>query len=361
MSARGFDISSELIESFSANVRTEIPHLTLNIAYRELHDDLKRDGAFNRSAGWLVGRIVLNTAMLAGSFILLANAQSLLMLLAAAALLALSMVQIGFIGHDAQHGQLTSNKKLQHWLSLIHWNLLTGLSAGWWTEKHVAHHAHANVPGKDPDMYALLCFSREDAPHKQGLARMIARRQVWWYIPLLSTAATYFRALSLEYLIKKRAPGSLLELGMILLHYIVFLSLVLHVAAPMQAIAFIVLSYLFTGLYMGIVFSTNHVGMPLSSGKGEHRLVAQVAHTRNVATSRLGDFLFGGLNYQIEHHLFPTLPRHQLRKASRLVKAFCDAQHLPYHCCSMAAACREIHASLHEAGMPLRSAKELPC
>jgi fatty acid desaturase len=301
-----------------------------NAAYRDLHDELKREGLLDCTPAWYACRILANFAILTVSISLLLNAQALATFCAAALLLAFAMVQIGFIGHDVQHGQVLRNHRVRQFLGLIHWNLLTGLSHGWWQDKHTRHHLHTNIHGYDPDMYAVLTFSAAEALHKQGWFRTIARYQLWFYVPLLGCIAAYFRVLSVAFLLKQRPRGFGIELLLIGLHHIGYFSLVLYVLPPLPALGFVALNYFATGLYMGAVFSPNHMAMPLAyPAPSEKRLHSQLNSTRNIATGRFGDFLFGGLNYQIEHHLFPSLPRPRLREASRFVREFCERHELP--------------------------------
>jgi fatty acid desaturase len=80
----------------------------------------------------------------------------------------------------------------------------------------------------------------------------------------------------------------------------------------------------------------------------------QVVTARNVRASRYTDFLYGGLNYQIEHHLFPTMPQNQLREARTIVMEFCRAQHIPYYETGFLRSQVEVLRHLHAVGAPLR-------
>jgi fatty acid desaturase len=81
-----------------------------------------------------------------------------------------------------------------------------------------------------------------------------------------------------------------------------------------------------------------------------------VLTSRNVRGSRLVDFALGGLNYQIEHHLFPSMPRPSLRRAQPLVRAFCAERRLAYSESSVFGSFVEALRHLHAAGAPLRQA-----
>jgi fatty acid desaturase len=111
------------------------------------------------------------------------------------------------------------------------------------------------------------------------------------------------------------------------------------------------------GLYLGCAFAPNHKGMPtLTEADQLDFLRRQVLTSRNVAGSRLVDFVLGGLNYQIEHHLFPNMPRPNLRRAQPLIRAFCQQHDLPYTEASMFGSYAEAVRHLHAVGAPLRPA-----
>lgn len=323
------------------------------MAFRALRDELRRSGFLKCDPAWYAWRMVGNFLVLAISFCLLARAQGVVLPCLSALLLAFAFVQIGFVAHDAQHGQVARHRAARLWLALVHWNLLTGISQSWWQDRHMRHHLNPNLEGSDPDMYPMLTYSKEQALRRQGLTRVIARRQLWWYLPLLACVAVYFRCLSLAYLLQRRQSGYVRELVLLGLHHVLYFGLILHFLAPWSALGFVLLNCAATGWYMGAVFSTNHSAMPLAM-PGLGRL-DQLRSTRNVTTGRLGDFLFGGLNYQIEHHLFPSMPRSHLRQAASHVRVFCERNGLPYHRCGLGSAYQAIAADLHAVGEPLRN------
>jgi fatty acid desaturase len=129
------------------------------------------------------------------------------------------------------------------------------------------------------------------------------------------------------------------------------------VLSPLQAVAFLVVQQGLFGLYLGCAFAPNHKGMPtLTEADQLDFLRRQVLTSRNVAGSRPVDLVLGGLNYQIEHHLFPTMPRPNLRRAQPLVRAFCAQHGLPYTQASLFGSYAQAIRHLHTVGTPLRSA-----
>ena len=123
----------------------------------------------------------------------------------------------------------------------------------------------------------------------------------------------------------------------------------------MQAVLFIAVHRGLFGMYMVSIFAPNHKAMPVLDRDSQldflHR---QVLTSRNVIAHPITDFWYGGLNYQIEHHLFPSMPRNKLREVQVIVKAFCRAHSIAYHETSVLQSYREILQHLHEVGAPLR-------
>jgi fatty acid desaturase len=129
------------------------------------------------------------------------------------------------------------------------------------------------------------------------------------------------------------------------------------VLSPLQAVAFVVVQQGLFGLYLGCGFAPNHKGMPtLTHADQLDFLRRQVLTSRNVGGSRLVDFMLGGLNYQIEHHLFPNMPRPNLGRAQPLIRAFCQQHGLPYTEASLFGSYAQAIRHLHTVGAPLRPA-----
>lgn len=82
--------------------------------------------------------------------------------------------------------------------------------------------------------------------------------------------------------------------------------------------------------------------------------------SRNIRGGWLTDLLSGSLNYQIEHHLFPAMPRNQLRRAHLIVRQFCEQEGVAYHETSVLGSYRELLGFLHQVGAPLRSPRKNP-
>ena len=326
--------------------------------YALLSGQLKQAGLLDRRRGYYAARIGLNLALLAvglAAFVVLGDSWWQLL---TAAYLAVVATQLTFVGHDAGHRQIFRSRRANDLVGLFHGNLLVGISFGWWVPKHNAHHSNPNDEELDPDIgIAVLAFTAAQARGKQGLGRVIARSQAVLFFPLLLLEAGHLHVASVKAILKGRGRANVAEALLLLVHLAVYLTALLLVLTPVQALAFALVQQGLFGLYLGCSFAPNHKGMPtLTQADQLDFLRRQVLTSRNVRGSRLVDFLLGGLNYQIEHHLFPTMPRPNLRRAQPLVRALCHHHDLPYAEASLVGSYTQALRHLHAVGAPLRAA-----
>jgi fatty acid desaturase len=253
--------------------------------------------------------------------------------LAVAPLVGMMFTQMGFIGHDAGHNQVFGTRRRNRMLGLTVGNALIGLSFGWWVPKHNAHHAHPNEVGRDPDIGEGIALASYDAAgNARGpIASWMARWQAPLFFPLMLLRSGGMHVLGIKRLMGRRDHASAVEASLIMLHAALYLTVVLWVLSPLKALAFIAVQQSVFSLYLGISFAPNHKGMPvIESAAATGFARRQVVTARNIRGGRFTTFLLGGLNYQIEHHLFPSMPRPSLRRAQELVRDFCAATDLGY-------------------------------
>jgi fatty acid desaturase len=327
--------------------------------YTQLSRQIKQAGLLERRHGWYAARIGLNLLLLAAGWAAFAILGESWWQLLTAAYLAVVFTQLAFVGHDAGHRQIFRSRRANDLVGLVHANLLTGIGFGWWVPKHNAHHTNPNHEDLDPDIsIAALAFTPDQASSKHGLVRMIARYQAWLFFPLLLLEAAHLHLASAKAIIRGgHSRANLLEGLLLLIHVATYLAALLVVLSPLQAVLFLAVQQGLFGLYLGCAFAPNHKGMPTLTQADElDFLRRQVLTSRNVTGSRPVDFVLGGLNYQIEHHLFPNMPRPNLRRAQPLVRAFCHQHGLPYTEASLVGSYAEAIRHLHTVGAPLRAA-----
>jgi fatty acid desaturase len=327
--------------------------------YTVLSRQVRQAGLLERRRGWYGARIGLNLVLLAGGWAAVVVIGGSWWQLVVAAFLAVVFTQLAFIGHDAGHRQLFRSRAANDLVGLLHANLLVGVSFEWWVAKHNRHHTNPNHEDLDPDIsITALAFTADQASAKHGLVRLVARYQGWLFFPLLLLEAAHLHVASVKAVLRGGwGRANLVEGGLLVAHLAVYLTVLVLVLPPLPALGFLVVHQGLFGLYLGCAFAPNHKGMPTLTAADELDFVRrQVLTSRNVRGSRLVDVVLGGLNYQIEHHLFPSMPRPNLRAAQPLIRAFCHHHDLAYAEASLVGSYAQAVRHLHAVGAPLRPA-----
>jgi fatty acid desaturase len=319
------------VSQFDAGQRPQ-PASARGSEYAMLSRRVQRAGLLDRRLRYYTWKIALTALALAAgwtAFVVLGNSW---WQLGIAVFLAVVFAQIGFIGHDAGHRQVFRTRRANYVLGVLCGNLATGLSCGWWTSKHNRHHAHPNTEDADPDiMLSVLAFSGARARASRGIQRLVFRYQAYLLVPMLFFEAISLHASSIRAMTRRVCRNRAWEAALLGVHVAVYLTAIFLVLSPVRAVAFIVVQQGLFGFYLGCSFAPNHKGMPvLVAGDKTDFLRRQVLTSRNVRGGWLTDFALGGLNYQIEHHLFPSMPRPSLRRSQALVAAFCAENDVPY-------------------------------
>jgi fatty acid desaturase len=272
-----------------------------------------------------------------------------------AVFLGLMFTQLGFVGHDAGHQEVFRSRRANRYLGLGVGNVLIGMSFGWWVPKHSAHHAHPNESGRDPDVgdvVVVVTPSANGQPAGGGpITRALARWQAPLFFPLMVLRSTGIHVLGVQRLVLQRNRAAGVELALLALHSALYLTIIFWVLSPLKAVVFIVVQQAVFSVYLGCSFAPNHKGMPMIDPDSQLSFARrQVITSRNVAGGWFTNVLLGGLNFQIEHHLFPSMPRPNLSRAQGIVRAFCLDNDLSYREDSLTASYRQTIRFLQEAG-----------
>jgi fatty acid desaturase len=265
--------------------------------------------------------------------------------------------QMGFLGHDVGHLQVTKNATRMRILGLVDGNLMGGMSFGWWVSKHNAHHAHPNDLESDPDVRAgVLVFDAAQAGGRQGLLGWTTRHQALLFFPFLLGEAVNLHVASARELFKAGLRQRVPEAVLMITHFVLYAVLLLTTLTWFQALLFLAIHKGVQGLYLGCSFAPNHKGMPmLDAEQAADPLLRQVLTSRNIRGGPFIDTALGGLNYQIEHHLFPSMPRANLRRAQPVVQRFCSDRGIPYLEVGVIASYVASVGHLHTVGADLRA------
>jgi fatty acid desaturase len=321
-------------------------------SYRALAEKVRSDSLLVRRPGLCGIRMALVGLALcagwSGVFIMRGSWA----VLGVAAFLAVVFVQVVFVGHDVGHRQVFGSWRANRLTGLVAGDLVTGLSFGWWVPKHNAHHAHPNQVDRDPDIGAgVVTFTAEIANRRTVLSRFLLRHQAGLFFPLLTLEAIALHVASIQTLARRRDRAAFVEGLLLATHAVTYLGLIFWLMPVTHAIAFMVVQQAVFGFYLGCSFAPSHKGMPILSYDSEESFLArQVMTSRNITGGRFTTLLLGGLNYQIEHHLFPTMPRRNLAKAQCIVQDFCVTHGLSYEQCGLISSYRLALSHLHRVG-----------
>jgi fatty acid desaturase len=299
--------------------------------YGQLLALVQRAGLLHRSVTAYVRRfLALGGAALAGlgAFVWLGDSWWQLVVAAYAGGL---LAQLGFLGHDAGHQQIFSSRRSNDRLGLVLSNLGVGLSYNWWVDKHNRHHRHPNEVGHDPDVERnVLAWTQSQARAQRGVLRIVARHQDVFFFPLLLLEGWNLHVAAARTLLQ-RPRRHATELMLLSVHVLVTVTVLLTFLSPWRALAFVAVQQSVFGLYLGSTFAPNHKGMQIVDGTARPDFLRrQVLTSRNIKGSSVLTAAFGSLNYQIEHHLFPSMPSRNLSRCRPLVMEFCAAQGVPY-------------------------------
>jgi fatty acid desaturase len=327
-------------------------------AYRRLRKAVVDAGLLERRYGYYLFRTLLSFAFVAAALALAfvvpsGLGWSVLVTLA----LGIAFAQVAMMGHDSGHHAVFKRARPNWLLGQLSFSLTLGLSFWYWRNRHNQHHVETNDEADDPDLAGggLFTLSEREAASKTGWRRWVVQRQAYLFWPAVVLALSIFiRAEGWWFaLTRLSGPRRLVELMLLVTHHVVWALPVLALGWGWLGVYFG--AQLVAGAYLSMIIAPNHKGMPVwAAGQKLTFLERQVISTRNITPSPLTDFLFGGLNYQIEHHLFPTIPRANMGKAREIVKPFCAAQGLPYDEMGAWASYRMMFAAFDEVGRAAR-------
>jgi fatty acid desaturase len=327
--------------------------------YAELKQLIREKGLLDKQPAYYTYKILFTLCLLALSVAFLVIITNPWLQVLNAAFAAFVFNQVGFIGHDLGHRQLFRGAR-KNMIGIHIFTLLLGISGELWIRTHNQHHSNPNNSDLDPDIdVPVLAFTREEARSKQGIARFILKYQAYFYVPLTCLLPFAQHGRGIQFLLHRRGKHTAAEALCMAIHFVLYIGLPVYFLTLWQAVLIVVIHQGLYGLLMASVFAPNHKGMPvLDKDSRLDFLHRQVLTSRNVRAHPLTDFWYGGLNYQIEHHLFPSMPRNKLGEAQTIVKAFCHARSIPYQETGLLESYQSILQYLHEISAVLRDGTE---
>lgn len=317
--------------------------------YSELLGIVRQAGLLKPRRCYYARLLAVNAALLLICSVAFARLGDTWWQLVIAAVLGVVFTQFGIIAHDAGHRQVARSRRANYLLGALCTDLVIGFSFAWWVDKHRRHHAYPNHEGLDPDIGSkVISFYPAAAAGRRGFTLVVCRYQAPIVALALPFQAFGMRIASIRSLLSGCSWRRHTELALLLANLSLYLTAVFLVLSPWRAIWFVFVHQGVMGTYFSVLFAPNHKGMPRTTGAvSSDFFTRQVTASRNVRHGLIADIAFGGLNYQIEHHLFPSMPRPWLKRAAPLVREFCQQHDTPYVEMTVARSYRQVFEYLH--------------
>ncbi|GAB2234303.1 hypothetical protein Droror1_Dr00003550 [Drosera rotundifolia] len=275
----------------------------------------------------------------------------------------------GWIGHDSSHYQTMASPRYNRLAQLLSANCLLGVSTAYWKWNHNAHHIACNSLEFDPDIQHVPVFAVSTEFFRSltskfydrkmsfdRVSRFLVSYQHWTFYPVLCFSRIHLWVQSAIMLLSKRdVPDRGVEILSVLVFWVWYPLLVSRLPNWGERIAFLVVSFAVVGIQQ-LQFSLNHfsTSVYLGAPSGNDWFEKQTSGSLDISCPSWMDWFHGGLQFQIEHHLFPRLPRNQLRKISTFVKQLCATHNLSYNCASFSKANAMTIQTLHAAALKAR-------
>ncbi|RCH78530.1 hypothetical protein CU098_001681, partial [Rhizopus stolonifer] len=328
-----------------AKIQEHLDNENIRKAYRRLETDLKARGLFKCNY-WNYARECCRCTMLFSlSLWFTLKGTATWHYLTGALFMAMFWHQLVFTAHDAGHNEITGKTDIDHFIGVFIADFIGGLSLGWWKDNHNVHHIVTNHPEHDPDIQHLpfLAISTKFFNHLystyykkvlyfDSVARFFIKYQHYLYYLILSFGRFNLHRLSFVYLFTvKDVRTRKLELVGITCFFVWFGSLISTLPNWKIRMAYIFVSYMLT-FPLHVQITLSHFGMSTEDkGANEPFPSKMLRTTMDVDCPEWLDWFHGGLQYQAVHHLFPRIPRHNLRQCVPFIRQFCDEVGLHYY------------------------------
>jgi len=317
--------------------------------HRDIRQQLLARGLFKTENAFYIKLAVWLACLFFGALFMTICRPSLGEHLIGAALMAAFWQQVAFFGHDIGHNAIFHDRQWDLMVGIIMGNTTGGISLAWWKRSHNVHHVVCNSIENDPDIQHLPVFALDEGMfgkffstyHQRWMttdsaARFMVSYQHYMYYPVMALARFNLYAQSyLLLLSKEKVEHRAWELGS-LLFFSTWFSLMVTFALGSwrERVAYCLLSHGLAGI-LHVQITLSHFAEETYHGQAynddsDEWFTMQCKTTLNVDCPWYMDWFHGGLHLQIEHHLYPRLPRHNLREAQKLVKVLCSKHKIPY-------------------------------
>lgn len=329
--------------------------------YRELKARVRDAGVFEGRPWFYPVKEALLVVAFVGSYLGLLALRPGAAWAACIVVSAMSMLHFGMLGHECGHFAISRRRWVNDLWGYVGMSFVCGLSFSYWRGAHNIHHRSVQVEGVDPDIsYSTVSMFEAAAHASRPPARWLLPLQPYYFWPATLFFWVPMRFEGLVNLFRKPAETRL-DRVVLLGHYLMWLAVPALILGPQLALLNYLVASCILGSTTASLFAVNHIGLP-TVRPGEVRTTAmryQIATTRNVDNAPLFDNFFSGLNFHIEHHLFPQVGHDRLRRCHEVTRQFCAEHGIPYSHQPFGAAAADVTRRLAEiARAPREQARE---
>jgi delta8-fatty-acid desaturase len=343
------DVKEKYLKYFQIGVRETsfMKNSPMIKDFRKFEKDLESEGYYNANyTFYFLENIKGISTLLAGIFLVIYGPDTFFNYILAAGLIAFCWHQLAFVAHDTGHNGITHNLTIDNYYGIFLASCLSGLSIGWWKDSHYVHHVVTNDPEHDPDIQHMpfLAVSErffdgvKSTYHKKeiklcSLSKYLLRVQHYLYYIILMFGRFNLYVQSIIFLItNKRAKYRKSELAAMIFFLTWYIKLVALIPDWKKKLVFVLLTNAMTFI-LHVQITISHFAMPSESLNSDDDFVThQMKTSMDVDCPVWLDWFHGGLQFQVVHHLFPRLPRHNLRKVRDKLLPFFEKHNLNYHC-----------------------------
>ena len=312
-------------------------------SFSNLKKEIKSRGFYKRDSRLIITHLLIHFCCLAFGLYLFLISTNYFVSILSTAIWMMGLIGIGTHTHNSAHHTSTGSYTLDQFLSYFGYSTIIGLSVHYWQHKHnIVHHKHPNVIGVDDDHDLMPWFALTDYD-KDGVTGL--RLTYYEYLqgiilPVVVMLNTFnLQRAGISYLYEKFTSGKLTKAH----YYDIFfhsLHFVFWIVIPCiwYELADVILFYLLRSALLSyamfFILGASHLVdeayCVVDSADNTDYFLGQTATTINIHTNRYGQILYSGLDYQIEHHLFPGVCYTKLPEVSKLVKEYCEVNNYPH-------------------------------
>lgn len=293
-----------------------------NFLFAELKAEVKAEGLYAKCPRRATFEFIIVLSLLSISLYSVTNFHPLI----TALLFSTTIMRSTFVAHDLIHGQYFSARQTNKNISYLFANGIMGISRSWWENKHnFLHHTYTNIIGKDMDIDAAGGAFTGQYVYPAWFHKF--QHILFW--PLLTLLYFVFWVQSLIYVVEKKYWG---ELSLLALNTLIPVYIIYSLGCSTGLVTVIGM-YMIWAAWFGAVIITNHLGLEMFPEEKYREftwLELQNRTSRNVRGGKFIHWFYGGLNTQVEHHLYPKASRFNLLKAARITEAFCLKHKITY-------------------------------